>query len=665
MIGLTAVSVEAAKVEPDTLEATFSQQLDEVVVKSASRRKLSTATNTELITSAELRRAACCNLGESFTTNPSVDVAYSDAATGARQIRLLGLAGSYVQMLQENIPALRIDAAPYGLGYVPGPWMQSIQVSKGAASVKNGYESVSGQINVESRKPQTEERLDLNGYFDTEQKGEINATGNLHLGRNWSGALLLHGEKTFKTHDENGDGFADMPDVGQWSAFNRWAYMGENYVMQVGAKFLGERRKSGQIGHLHNAHPGDYAPYVIQIDTKRVEAFTKNAYIFDHKNDGNVALIVSGVFHDRKSAYGVKDYDVVQKELYSQLMFERKWSDLHSLSTGISFSYDHLRQHLFLPEAGMPTRLAADCEALSGAYAQYTLNLQNKFIAMAGLRYDFSSIYHSLLTPRLHLRWMPSEPWSFNASAGMGRHTPHPYSEYSYLLASSRRLIVAQPLRQEKAYNFGVSGSWRKNLWGRDFSVVAEYYYTRFSHCLTLNLDYDPHAAILSTSGRGAKGNAVQAEITGQVLKDLELTAAWRLNDVKMDFGDGRYVSRPLQSASRWLFTAAFTPMMGLWQFDVSFAVNSGGKMPTPALSESGKPLWESRYHSFGRLNAQITRNYRHWSLYLGGENLTGYRQKHPIIGADNPWGPDFDATMVYAPLHGAFVYVGFRYNLK
>ena len=127
-------------------------QLAEVNVtgrKMGFQKLRSSVTNAELINSDELCRAACCNLGESFVTNPSVDVNYSDAATGAKQIKLLGLSGTYVQMLTENIPNFRGASAPYGLGYVPGPWMSSIQVSKGTSSVKNGYEALTGQINIE------------------------------------------------------------------------------------------------------------------------------------------------------------------------------------------------------------------------------------------------------------------------------------------------------------------------------------------------------------------------------------------------------------------------------------------------------------------------------------------------------------------------------------
>lgn len=658
-----SLTVSAMREEPDSL--TEAETLQEVVVQSQGTRKLKyNAGNTELITAAELTRAACCNLGESFTTNPSVDVSYSDAATGARQIRLLGLAGTYVQMLTENIPNFRGAASPFGLGYIPGPWMQSISVSKGASSVKNGYESISGQINVEMRKPQADPSLAVNGYVDHRGKVELNAAGNMHFGPRWSGGLLLHGENSFKSHDENGDGFMDMPKIRQFSAMNRWAYMSGNYVFQLALKYLDERRRSGQDDHHHTptSETSRTMPlYKIDIDTKRGEVFTKNAFIFDKENDGNIALIVSGSYHDQNAAYGMKFYDVDQGNIYSSLMFERKWRDIHSLSTGLSFNYDHYRQHYLLEADGNSDRLK-DIEAVSGAYAQYTLNLDSKLIAMAGVRHDYSSRYGSMFTPRLHVRWNPSDAWTFNVSAGKGYRTPHPLAELNYLLASSRRLVIENNIPQESAWNYGIGGSWTPEFLNRKLTLSAEYYYTDFHRQLCINFDRDPHAVYIYSMKGKSRSHTFQTEITARILSDLTVTGAYRLTDVRSDYGKGMEM-RPLTSRSKGLFTASWSPQMGLWQADITLAINGGGRMPDPYTLSNGSLSWNSKYKTYCTLNAQVTRNFRHWAVYIGGENLTGYTQKNPIVGANNPWGADFDSTMIWGPLHGAIVYVGFRYN--
>lgn len=650
--------------EPDTIGN--ASMLQEISVSAQGTRKLrGGADNTELISALELTRAACCNLGESFTTNPSVDVSYSDAATGARQIRLLGLSGTYVQMLTENVPNFRGAASPYGLGYIAGPWMQSISVSKGASSVKNGYESLTGQINIEMRKPQAEPSLAVNGYLDHRGKAELNAYGNMRLGRKWSGALLLHGENSSMSHDGNDDGFLDMPRIRQFSAMNRWAYLSENYVFQIAMKYLGEKRRGGQDTHTHrgsSANVSEARLYKIDINTNRSEVFTKNAFIFDRDNDGNLALILSGSYHDQDALYGARFYDVDQSNVYASLMFERKWLDgLHALSAGLSYNYDHYRQNYLLDVTSTDVR-SKEIEAVSGAYAQYTLNLDSRLIAMAGVRYDYSSLYGSMFTPRVHLRYNPSDAWSFHASAGRGYRTPHPLAELNYMLASSRKFIIEGRLPQESAWNYGAGTSWTPEFLDNRLTLSAEYYYTDFRDQMCVSFDRDPHSVYIYGLHGNSRSHTFQTELNIHILSDLEFTGAYRLTDVRADYGHGMQL-QPLVSRSKGLFTLGWTPDMGIWQADVTLAVNGGGRMPEPYELSDGILSWERNFRTYCTLNAQLTRNFRNWAVYLGGENLTGFTQKNPIVGASDPWGPNFDSTMIWGPLHGAVVYVGFRYS--
>lgn len=668
-LGSGAHEIAFSDTVPSDTIPLWEENLEEVVVTSRPKgvRKLrGNAMNIDMISAAELQRAACCNLGESFTTSASVDVNYSDAATGARQIRLLGLSGTYVQMLTENIPNLRGAAAPYGLGYIPGPWMQSISVSKGASSVKNGYESVTGQINVEFLKPQTDRTVAVNGYADIFGKAELNATGNIHIGSRWSTALLLHGENAFAAHDDNDDGFLDLPRIRQVGAMNRWAYMGDNYVFQAGVRFIAENRRSGQHSHhaSHESMPAD--PYLIDIDTRRWEYFTKNAYIFDKENDGNVALILSGSHHNEDASYGHKIYDVNQDNAYASLMYERKWNGgMHALSTGLSFNFDRFNQLFRLENnAGITPARVIEEEYVPGGYAQYTFSLASNLLVMAGLRYDHSSVYGSMLTPRAHVKWnILDGALSFYGSAGRGYRSPHPLADNHFLMASSRRIIIGSDLRQEVAMNYGGGLAGFADIAGRTLNYSAEFYYTTFSHQVLVDLDTDPHAVIITDSNnRPSFSRTFQIEVSYPLIDDLLFTAAYRFTDVKVDYGNG-VVQKPLTSRNKGLFTLSWTPMMGLWQLDVTLAVNGGGRMPNPYSLPDGSLSWRRTYKAFPQLNAQLTRNFRHWSVYLGCENITGYRQKNPIIDAANPWGDNFDATMVYAPIHGAMVYAGFRYN--
>lgn len=650
--------------------ADFDITLEEFVLYQNPKgvRKLkATALNTDAISKSELMRAACCNLGESFTTNASVDVNYSDAATGAKQIKLLGLDGTYVQMLTENIPNLRGASAPYGLGYIPGPWMQSIQVSKGASSVKNGYESVTGQINIEFLKPQTDQSVLANGYVDMFGKAELNAAGNIHLNDKWSSGLLLHAENGFASHDDNNDGFIDLPRIKQFTGMNRWAFVSEKYIFQAGFRYLIENRLSGQdTHHNHSTEDTGHEPYRINIDTQRWELFTKNAYFLDTDNEENVALIASGSIHKEDASYGYRIYDVNQDNVYASLMYERKWRDgIHGISAGLSLNYDRYNQYFRLNHdpSVSPSR-QIDSETTPGVYAQYTYDLNSSLILMGGIRYDHSSIYGSMVTPRLHARWnLLDGAISFHASAGRGYRSPHPLAENHFYLASSREVIIGSDLRQEVAMNYGGGISGQIKLFDRPFDYSAEFYYTRFSHQLLVDLETDPHAVIIKDSeNRPNYSRTFQVEVSYPVIDDLLLSAAYRFTDVKVDYGQG-LVTKPLTSKNKGLFTVSWTPMMGKWQVDATLAINGAGRMPRPYKLADGSWSWNPTYKTFPQLNAQITKNFKNWSVYVGGENLTGFRQKTPIVDAANPWGSNFDATMIYGPIHGPMAYIGFRYN--
>lgn len=641
-------------------------ELSEVNVVS---RKLGTmklrgsVMNEDMISSAELTRAACCNLGESFVTNPSVDVTYSDAATGAKQIKLLGLSGTYVQMMTENIPNFRGVAAPYGLGYVPGPWMQSIQVSKGSASVKNGYEAITGQINVEFKKPQLPEAdwLSVNLFGSTTNRYEANADATVKLSKRWSTSLLAHYENETKAHDSNDDGFADIPQVKQYNVWNRWAYMGDRYVFQAGIKALSEDRNSGQVSH-GGSHSAD--PYKISIGTDRYEAFTKNAYIFDKEKNTNLVLILSGSLHKQDAVYGRKLYDVDQHNAYASLLFETELGKRHSLSAGLSFNYDSYNQRYRLTnDAEQPLTRRFVKEAVPGAYVQYTYNLDGKLILMGGIRGDRSSEYGYFVTPRFHVKYNPNEYAHFRLSAGKGYRTNHVLAENNYLLASSRRIDIARNLDQDEAWNYGASASFYVPLFGKTLNLNAEYYYTDFLKQVVVDMDTDPHAVLFYNLGGRSYSQVFQVEATYPFFPGFTLTAAYRWTDAKTTY-DGQLREKPLTGKYKGLLTASYQTPLGLWQFDATLQLNGGGRMPTPYEQGDGAWSWEHRYNGFEQLSAQVTRYFRNWSVYVGGENLTNFKQKNPIIDASDPWGSNFDATMVWGPMHGAKAYVGVRFNI-
>ena len=638
----------------DFVEVTLSGEitLDDVVVKAQrpGRMKARGAENIEILTNTELCRAACCNLGESFSTNPSVDVNYTDAATGAKQIKLLGLSGSYVQMLTENVPAFRGAAAPFSLGYIPGTWMQSIQVSKGAATVKNGYESITGQINVEYLKPQSDEELDVNLFLDSHMKIETNIEGNYHFNDALSTGLLAHYENMWMEHDGNDDGFMDMPKVQQFDFMNRWMYKKDRYIMQTYVKALKEDRKGGQMEDAHNhVKVADNQLYRINIESERYEGVLKNAYIFDEVHNTNVALILSGSIHKMNSLYGLKTYDVDNNNAYAQLMFETEFTPRHSISTGLSFNHDCFDERWTL----VPDLVKAPDENIVGAYAQYTFNLDDKLVLMAGMRGDHSDLYGTFFTPRAHVKWAPCDLLKLRFSAGKGYRTPRPMLDNHTLLASSRNIIVDNNLKQEEAWNYGATASFDIDIFEKCLIINLEYYYTNFTNQVVTDLDSDAHKVRFSNLDGISYSHTFQIDATYPFFEGFSLLGAFRYNDVKTTV-NGVLREKPLTSRYKGLMTATYKTPLEIWQFDVTMQVNGGGRMPDGFGTFDAYPI----------LNAQILRWFRWGNIYIGGENLTNFKQKNPIVGCHDPWGDNFDATMIWGPVDGIMFYAGIKWKL-
>ncbi|MCL2651941.1 MAG: TonB-dependent receptor [Candidatus Azobacteroides sp.] len=650
--------------EPLKITLKNDVKLKEVIVSERPMGTISSrisVVQTQRITYSELSRAACCNLAESFETNPSVDVSYADAATGARQIKLLGLSGTYVQMLTENYPNFRGAASLYELDYIPGPWMQSIQVSKGTSSVKNGYEAIAGQINVEFKKPQTADIFSANAFTSDAGRYEGNADASWHLNEKVSTGLFVHYSNDTKQFDDNKDGFLDMPLTEQVNLMNRWAYETVKYVAQYGVRYLHENRTGGQVtNHLNFTDD----PYQIIIKTNRVEGFTKQAYIIDKDKAESVAIILSGSYHEQKSQYDRTLYNIYQKNLYASLLYEKEFSPAHSFSSGLSMNYDGFNENLTQNQkSGIFNRT----EVVPGAYAQYTYNLDKKFILLAGIRADYSSMYGFFVTPRIHLKYNPFEWFNIRASVGKGFRTANILAENNFLFASSRKIVIADNLEQEEAWNTGLNFSFYIPLFGKDLTLNTEWYYTNFLKQVVIDMDSDPHAvSFYNLKGKSYSSSfQIEATYAFPFLRGYTMTAAYRYMDAKTDYRNSEGVTtllkKPLMSDYKGLITASYQTPLKKWQFDLTAQFNGGGRLPTP---DPNNPLWESKFKSFTVWNAQITKYFRTWSVYVGSENLFNFTQSNPIIDAGNPRGDNFDATMIWGPVHGRKIYAGLRYNI-
>lgn len=650
------------------------QQLDEVQVKSKkiTIKRLSGAQMGFEMGKDELFRAACCNLGESFQNNPSVDVNYSDATTGAKQIKLLGLSGTYVQMLSENQPDFLGAAKPFSLSYVPGPWMKSISVSKGASSVKNGYDGIAGQINVQYLQPEDPEGLTINLYGDNDSRIEANADANVHIAPKLATEILAHYDENWGGHDDNGDTFMDKPNVRQFNLQNRWYYATNKYIFHGGIGGLKEDRTFGQTAH----HTHLDKLWTGKVNTERWEAYMKHAFILNKEQGSNIALMANYAVHNQDNSYGDRMYDIRQRDLTAQLMYETNRGEFSNWSFGTSyeghwydvdqlFSADDLltesdRQKGYLSTSSNPGSL--------GIYGQYTFNLHNRFVAMFGIRGDLTT--HSatenavIITPRMHLKYQFNDYIQARLSAGKGyRLTDMFWAENTYLLAMGRKIGYSVTDR-ESAWNFGGSLGIDVPLWGKNMKINAEYFYTTFGNQAVI--DYDTNVNELLVYDLNSKNNGdgksfshvLQVDVTYEPLAGLSTTLAFRRNIVKTTYG-GILMDKVLSSKYKGLLTASYKPGLGLWQFDGSLQLNGPARLPKSSLSDGTEYS-----HVYPQLSLQVTRWFRHFSVYVGGENLTNYRQKNAVIGWDNPFSTDFDATQVWAPVHGRMLYAGIRVNV-
>ena len=699
-VGCHNDTIEVKNREPLTIVLVDEAVLDEVTIierKMGVLKSRTSAFDTQTIGTEELCRAACCNLSEAFETNASVDVAYADAATGAKQIRLLGLSGTYVQLLQENTPAVRGLAQNFGMEYIPGPWMSSVQVSKGTSSVINGYEAVSGQINVELLKPQTQNPLSLNLMFNSELMAEANIEGGWqiplkdeehthhhHVGETdehkhchheslYTGILAHYGH-SFMAMDENKDGFADMPLEQNANLANRWFYRHGDYTFQAFLRGLYDRHRGGQNVH----HSSVANPYLIDLINWRVEGFLKNGYVYDDESGSSVALITAVSYHDLNDTYGPRLWKASQLNAYLNGLWQRNWEggglidNDHRLSAGVSLNVDNYRETLSIVPQALD-RL----EITPGLFAEYDYTYSDKLSLVAGVRADYSTKYGFFVTPRANVRYSPFEWWTIRASAGMGYRSPNAIADNAFILPSSRQLNLASDIKQERAVNAGMSTTFYIPLGSKQLQLSAEYYYTHFLNSLIVDMDRDPHQVHIynQTDRPGAKSFAhcAQVEASMEVLRGWTWTAAFRWTDVEQttfNSATNAYELRPKALTNRFkgVITTSYQTPLKKWQFDVTAQFNGISRMPDgftaygDFLGGYGTPKPITWYP---QLMAQITKYFKTCSLYIGAENMTNFRQDSPIIGADDPYGANFDASMVCGPTTGWKAYIGFRYDLE
>lgn len=666
------------------------EEVDIVERKMAVLRSRISPLTTETFTGEALCMAACCNLSESFETSASVDVAYSDAATGAKQIRLLGLSGTYVQMLTENTPNIRGLAQAFGMEYIPGPWMEAIQVSKGTSSVLNGYEAIAGQINVEYLKPQTQDPVALNAMISTETHAEVNVTGGWDINDKVSTGVLFHAQNMSLELDHNHDGFLDMPKNTNVNLLNRWYIRDGDYTGQILVRGLYDHRIGGQTKEAVTVAP---TPYHIDLNTWRVDGFMKNGYVFDQETGMSIGIIASASYHNQQNSYGSRQWNAAQTNAYMNAIFQTSFDDSatdlwddhsHNLSAGLSVNYDSYQEELSLVS---PIDNLNRWEMTPGVFAEYTYTYKDKITLLVGIREDYSTRYGFFTTPRMNLRYAPFEWWTLRGSVGLGYRSPNAIADNAAYLSSNRIYhFDAVNLAQERSMNTGLSTVFYIPMGNKELQLSGEYYYTKFLDGVIADMDRDLHGVTLYNMHDVADAQYFshnwQVEANMEILRGWTMTAAFRYTDVKQTSfntaaNEWQLRDKPLQNKFKGIITTSYQTPLKTWQFDLTAQFNGEGRMPDGFVIPEGSKQYRMHngyiYHKwYLQLLGQVTKFFRTWSIYLGAENMTNFTQDNPIVGSKigdthfvDTQSANYDASMIWAPIHGWKLYLGFRWALE
>nr|CCF99935.1 TonB-dependent outer membrane receptor protein [uncultured Flavobacteriia bacterium] len=615
----------------------------------ASRLSFSSDFYQENLSKKELQKAACCNLSESFETNASIDVQAADAVSGAKRIQMLGLDGIYSQMQFEGIPWIRGLSGNTGLSFIPGTWVEGIQVSKGSGSVTMGYESITGQINIETFKPDgPEENVHLNLYGSAMGRLETNLRLKSKLSDKWSTILLVHADVVEKKNDFNSDGFLDMPLRRDIHVFNRWKYSSERWRFQFGAAALAETQTGGQLDFKRSDTRN--TNYGVGSDIEIFDVFAKGGYLFPNEPYRSVAFLAKYRHMNQESFYGLNNYTGVEDYGFLKGIYQGIFrTTIHTYRAGASMVWNQFDEQ-FVAESFERT------EYVPGAFFEYSYKPSEKLTWVSGLRIDAHNLFGIQPSPRTHLKYAPNEKTTFRISAGRGFRAPNALMENSGFFVSSRRVFRTANLEAESGWNMGAVVSRRLVVFGRESTFSLDYFHTEFENQLVTDLETPGELYLYNLDGR-SHSEAVQLEWQVEPFKRFRAKLAAKYYEVRTNYR-GQMRARPLIPKFRGLANFEYEIVKDKWMLDATLNYIGVSRLPSTAsnLAENQR---SDHSLDYVLLSSQLRRNGKNIDVYVGAENLLNYKQKNAIVSADQAFSPEFDASMVWAPVNGRVLYLG------
>ncbi|WP_047790555.1 TonB-dependent receptor [Tenacibaculum mesophilum] len=668
-VGYKTDTINVSSTKPINHYLTESNTLNEVAVsakKSSTQRSYLQTQNLVTINSDELLKAACCNLSESFETNPSIDVNFSDALTGTKQIQMLGLTSPYLLITQENIPSIRGAAQAFGLTFTPGTWVESIQITKGAGSVVNGFESISGQINTELVKPSTNHKFYLNAYGALGGRLEFNTHFNQKVSEKWQTGLYVHGNYRGEKFDKNKDNFLDNPLAEQINVMNRWQYTDaeKGWVSFINFRYLDDSKQVGEVGFDPEVDKGSNTVWGSEIKTKRFDTSVKVGYVFPDMPFQNMGFQAAYSNHKQDSYFGLRDYNIQHQSFYSSFVFSSIIGDTRNkFKTGASLTYDNYEE--FVSELLSPNFNRKENSV--GAFFEYAYDNADNLSVTAGVRLDHHNLLGTFVTPRLHMRYVPWERGVLRASVGRGKRSANIFAENQQLFASSRAITIESSggniygLDPEVAWNYGVSFLQGYKLFGRKGDVTFDFYQTNFSNQVVVDWENPQEISFYNLEGKSI-ANSFQIEMNQNIIPYFNTRFSYKFYDVSTDYKSGN-LAKALQAKHRFFANVSYETKReesdASWKFDITYNWIGEQRLPN---TNNQLPTYSDSYNL---LNTQITKVFsKKFEMYAGAENITNYKQKNPILGSDNPFGANFDTTIVYAPVFGSNFYAGLRFKI-
>lgn len=662
---------------PASAQEPVQDTLKTVTIQTSSnsiKKSQTSVTNVSTMTSRELLKAACCNLAESFETNPSIDVNFTDALTGAKQIKMLGLTSPYLMITEENIPSVRGASQTFGMTFTPGTWVESIQITKGAGSVVNGFESISGQINTELIKPINDIPFFLNLYGSTDSRFELNSHFNRKFSDKWSSSLFVHGNSRRASNDMNKDGFLDNPIASQINVMNRWQYQDveKGWVGFVTARFMNDEKLSGQMGYFPDTDRFSQERWGSEIKTQRYDLATKIGYVFPDMPYQSIGFQNAYSRHAQDSYFGTNLYNITQDSFYSNLIFNSIINNTyHKFAAGLNFSLDRYQEMVSVP--GISDDFGRIDNSV-GAFFEYTYDNADNFSFIAGIRGDYHNRLGVFATPRLHLRYNPWTNGVLRASVGRGKRAANLFAENQQLFASARNFSILGDggklygLDPEIAWNYGISFNQKFEIFGKQADAGFDLYRTDFTNQAVVDLYAGPQQVVFYNLDGKSFANSLQVDFNYEPVKHLNIRSAYKYYDIRTDYASGNF-ERPLQARHRVFANVEFMTHIDdkghRWKFDGTWNWTGDQRLPTTVGNSSENTLPE-RANPFSTVNAQVTRTFSSvFEMYAGAENILNYRQERPILGSENPFGSEFDASINYAPVFGQMFYVGLRFKVK